>query len=163
MTQQEMEDAIKQRVAQVMRDCKISVNRLAIASGISQRTLNDQINGNSKITAATLVALADFRQDISSEWLLRGVGEMYLSGNDDTNTNTETEKAKTRQKDETPTGELREKSEIDILLERIEMLKQKVQDKEEVIATQKENIANLNNHIADLRHTLHYEEQSKNK
>lgn len=157
MTQREMEDAIKQRVAQVMKDRKISVNRLATASGVSQRTLNDQINGNSKITAATLVALAEFRQDISSEWLLRGVGEMYLSG--DNATNAETEIVTTRQKDGTHTDHLRETCATDdILLERIDMLKQKVQDKEEVIATQKETIANLNNHIADLRHTLHFEE-----
>ena len=158
MTRREMEDAIKQRVAQVMKDCKISVNRLATASGISQRTLNDQINGNSKITAATLVALAESRQDISSEWLLRGVGEMYLSG--DNATNAENEIVTTRQKEETPTAHLRDTNDRESLyLERIDMLKQKVQDKEEVIATQKETIANLNNPIADLRHTLHFEEQ----
>ena len=60
MKQTEAERAIKERVVQVLSECKISVNKLAMACEISQTTLNDQINGNSKISAATLLALADF-------------------------------------------------------------------------------------------------------
>lgn len=77
MKQDEAEKAIKQRVIQVLEACKISVNKLAVASNISPRTLNDQINGDSKISAASLLALADFRRDISAEWLLRGEGDMF--------------------------------------------------------------------------------------
>lgn len=77
MKQDEAEKAIKQRVIQVLETCKISVNKLAVASNISPRTLNDQINGGSKISAASLLALADFRRDISAEWLLRGEGDMF--------------------------------------------------------------------------------------
>ena len=75
---EDLEKDIKRRAAEVLKECKISVNKLAGAYGISQTTLNDQINGTSKISAATLVALADFRKDLSAEWLLRGVGEMLI-------------------------------------------------------------------------------------
>lgn len=82
MKQSDAEKVVKQRVAEVFKECKISVNALAKAIGISQTTLNDQINGSSKISAATLLSLADFRPDVSAEWLLRGTGEMTaeLSG-----------------------------------------------------------------------------------
>ena len=79
MNQIEAENAIKKRVLDAINDSGISVNKLAASLGISQTTLNDQIRGSSKISAATLVSLANFRPELSAEWLLRGVGTMYLS------------------------------------------------------------------------------------
>lgn len=79
MKQSEVEKDVKQRVLQVLDECKISVNKLASSFEANTRTLNDQINGGSKIGAATLVALADFRPDLSAEWLLRGNGAMLIS------------------------------------------------------------------------------------
>lgn len=79
MKQSEVEKDVKQRVLQVLDECKISVNKLASSFEANTRTLNDQINGGSKIGAATLVALADFRPDLSAEWLLRGTGDMLIS------------------------------------------------------------------------------------
>lgn len=94
----EVEKDVKQRVLQVLDECKISVNKLASSFGANTRTLNDQINGDSKISAATLIALADFRQDLSAEWLLRGEGEMFRTPPEPTDERDTTEvkaKAKT--------------------------------------------------------------------
>lgn len=80
MKQVELEQTLKQRVIEVVNlEYKTSVNKFAAALGIRQTTLNDQINGNSKISAAVIIALLSVRPDISAEWLLRGSGSMLLS------------------------------------------------------------------------------------
>ena len=79
MKQVDAEKLIKQRVLDALNECKVSVNKLAASFGARQTTLNDQINGSSKISAATLLALAEFCPDVSAEWLLRGNGDMLIS------------------------------------------------------------------------------------
>lgn len=80
MKQVELEQTLKQRVIEVVNlEYKTSVNKFAAALGIRQTTLNDQINGNSKISAAVIIALLSVRPDISAEWLLRGNGDMLIS------------------------------------------------------------------------------------
>lgn len=80
MKQVELEQTLKQRVEDVVKlYYNGSVNKFATALGIRQTTLNDQINGKSKISAAALLALLDVHSDISAEWLLRGSGSMLLS------------------------------------------------------------------------------------
>lgn len=123
MKQVELEQTLKQRVIEVVNlEYKTSVNKFAAALGLRQTTLNDQINGNSKISAAVIIALLSVHPDISAEWLLRGTGEMLL--------NTATRRQ--RDGNETATSadvillkdQLRRKDrEIDGLYERIEELK----------------------------------------
>ena len=80
MKQVELEQTLKQRVIEVVNlEYKTSVNKFAAALGLRQTTLNDQINGNSKISAAVIIALLSVHPDISAEWLLRGSGSMLLS------------------------------------------------------------------------------------
>ena len=80
MKQVELEQTLKQRVEDVVKQYyNGSVNKFATALGIRQTTLNDQINGKSKISAAALLALLDVHPDISAEWLLRGDGPMYIT------------------------------------------------------------------------------------
>ena len=144
-----MEQVVLERIKEFMKNEKFSNNSLAKAIDMPQTTLNDYMLGRRKCALALVCSMANAFPNLSMEWLLRGVGEMYLPGNDNDS-------------HETPTAHLRDTSEReDMLLEKIDMLKQKVQDKEEVIATLKESLANLNNHVADLRHALHYEEHSK--
>ncbi len=71
-----MEQNIKQRVKLAMKELEISVNALSEFRQLTRSTMNDQINGNSKIGIATIEALLAYRHDISAEWLLRGEGEM---------------------------------------------------------------------------------------
>lgn len=74
-----MEKRIKERAKQALKELDISVASVAKFRGLSDRTLLDQINGSSKIGAATLEALLAYRPDLSAEWLLRGTGEMLVS------------------------------------------------------------------------------------
>jgi hypothetical protein len=74
-----MEKRIKERAKQALKELEISVASVAKFRGLSDRTLLDQINGSSKIGAATLEALLAYRPDLSAEWLLRGTGEMLVS------------------------------------------------------------------------------------
>lgn len=73
-----MENEVKIRVKKVLKSKKISVNSLAKSSGISQATINDQINRSTKISVSALRALLSFCPELSAEWLMRGDGEMFI-------------------------------------------------------------------------------------
>lgn len=51
----------------------------AIKCGIKQNTFSNQLNGARELSLATISAILISFEDISSEWLLRGKGEMLLS------------------------------------------------------------------------------------
>lgn len=76
MNRTKLEQDLKQRVANIVKsDYKSSVNKFAAELGLRQTTLNDQINGNGKISATTILSILQVRPDISAEWLLRGIGD----------------------------------------------------------------------------------------
>ena len=74
-----MEKRIKERAKQALKELEISVSTIAKYRGLSDRTLLDQFNGNSKIGAAALEALLAYCPQLSAEWLLRGAGDMLIS------------------------------------------------------------------------------------
>ncbi len=74
-----MEQDIKQRVKLAMKELEISPYVIAKDFHLNERTVYDQINGNSKIGVATIEALLAYRPDLSAEWLLRGAGDMLLT------------------------------------------------------------------------------------
>ena len=51
----------------------------AIKCGIKQNTFSNKLNGARELSLATINAILISFEDISSEWLLRGKGEMLLS------------------------------------------------------------------------------------
>ncbi|MDD3038878.1 MAG: XRE family transcriptional regulator [Bacteroides sp.] len=51
----------------------------AIKCGIKQNTFSNQLNGARELSLVTINAILISFEDISSEWLLRGKGEMLLS------------------------------------------------------------------------------------
>lgn len=67
---------LTERVQLALRSLNISVNALAKSSGISQTTLNQQINGTVKMGMAVITSLLDYSPSLSAEWLLRGEGNM---------------------------------------------------------------------------------------
>ena len=67
---------LTERVQLALRSLNISVNALAKSSGISQTTLNQQINGTVKMGMAVITSLLDYSPSLSAEWLLRGEGDM---------------------------------------------------------------------------------------
>ncbi len=108
-----MENDVKERVKLVMKELEISTYAVAKFRGISDRTMLDQINGNSKIGVSTIEALLAYRPDLSAEWLLRGVGSMLIPDHH----------ATASEIDELRDTIRRQRREIDGLYERIEELK----------------------------------------
>ena len=74
-----METDIKNRVKVALRALDISPYSIARMQNLNERTIYDQINGNSKIGVATIEALLAYRPDISAEWFLRGTGDMLIT------------------------------------------------------------------------------------
>lgn len=51
----------------------------SMACGLKQNTFSNQLNGNREVSLATITAILNAFEDVSSEWLLRGSGEMFRS------------------------------------------------------------------------------------
>lgn len=71
-----MEDAVRQRVKQVLEFKGITLNAISKAMGYPQSNLNKQINSTTSISLRTVLVILDYAKNISAEWLLRGEGEM---------------------------------------------------------------------------------------
>lgn len=74
-----------ERVIDIIKLKAKSVREFADSVGIKQVTLNQQLNGDRKLSLDTVLSILNSFEDISAEWLLRGEGEMYKS--DDKNIN----------------------------------------------------------------------------
>ena len=73
-----MEEAVKQRIKEVLNIKGVNVNAFSNLNNKVQTTVNRQINGSSKITFDTINAFLHTYPDVSSEWLLRGHGDMFM-------------------------------------------------------------------------------------
>lgn len=74
-----------ERVTDVVKLKAKSVREFAESIGVKQVTLNQQLNGDRKLSLDTISAILNSFEDISAEWLLRGEGEMYKSENKNNN------------------------------------------------------------------------------
>lgn len=72
-----METTIYQRVKLVLEDKSISVNALSKQINVAQATLNPQLRGDRTLAANIVAKILDAFPDVSAEWLMRGVGNMY--------------------------------------------------------------------------------------
>lgn len=87
-----MENTVKERVRILLKIKKVTVNSIYSLLGIPQKTLNNQINGNTDISINTIIAIIDLFEDISLDWLLTGKGEMLkcnMAGRDNVGTGNE--------------------------------------------------------------------------
>lgn len=66
-----------------------SVREFAELIGVKQVTLNQQLIGDRKLSLDIVSAILNAFEDISSEWLLRGIGSMYKDAEASTNIETE--------------------------------------------------------------------------
>lgn len=73
-----MEVTIYQRVKCVLGDKSISVNALSKQINVAQATLNPQLRGDRTLAANIVEKILDAFPDVSAEWLMRGVGTMYV-------------------------------------------------------------------------------------
>jgi len=69
-----METTVKQRLKEHLDETGVTVNKLSTLIKMPQKTLNNQINGDSDVSITTIVAISDW-YNISLEWLLTGVGK----------------------------------------------------------------------------------------
>lgn len=73
-----MKATIYQRVKCVLEDKSISVNALSKQINVAQATLNPQLRGDRTLAANIVEKILVAFPDVSAEWLMRGVGTMYL-------------------------------------------------------------------------------------
>ncbi len=74
-----MENSIIQRIAEIITSKGFSENSFAKQIGSNQRTINQQLRGDRKLSLDTVCNVINSFWDISAEWLLRGEGNMNKS------------------------------------------------------------------------------------
>lgn len=74
-----MENSIIQRIAEIITSKGFSENSFAKQIGSNQRTINQQLRGDRKLSLDTVCNVISSFGDISAEWLLRGEGSMNKS------------------------------------------------------------------------------------
>lgn len=137
---------LKQRMQCILKDRGVSVTSLAKTFGASQKTLNEQINGEIRVSFATLQIMLSNFPDLSAEWLLRGEGEMLKT---DTTPlpSAEDEQMISEDKDaeierlRTENEQLREFNALQ--KEYVTDLKERIEEQKEYIEEYKERIAEL--------------------
>lgn len=70
---------ILSRLKEIIAFSGLSVRAFAMKCGIPQKTLDNQVKGLRGISLETIISVAHTFPEISSEWLLRGDGEMLKS------------------------------------------------------------------------------------
>lgn len=71
-----MEKEVRQRINSVIEKSHLSITALSKKIGVPQPTLYRQLCGESSITVSVLNSILNYFPDISTEWILRGRGEM---------------------------------------------------------------------------------------
>ena len=73
---QDKKETINQRVMQILAAKGITRNSLANRLGVYGSTISRQLSG--QLSCAFAADILELYSDISAEWLLRGIGDMYL-------------------------------------------------------------------------------------
>lgn len=71
-------DSILTRIKEFREYCAMSKSTLAASIGVEQTTLNNQLIGKRGLSLDTVIALLSSFSELSSEWLLRDRGNMFL-------------------------------------------------------------------------------------
>lgn len=72
-----MENAVNQRIREILKIKKMTNRSLAKVLGMPETTLNSKLNGQNRIDMDTFCVICDALPDISIEWLLTGRGDMF--------------------------------------------------------------------------------------
>ncbi len=73
-----MDKDIRNRIKDLLKAKGYSILRLSGGNSALQVKLNNHINGETAISAATIELILTAFPDVSAEWLLRGTGDMFL-------------------------------------------------------------------------------------
>lgn len=71
-----MESIVRERIRLVLENNNSNPNKLSKKYSMNQKTLNNQINSDVQLSASTILLILSEFPNISSEWLLRGEGNM---------------------------------------------------------------------------------------
>lgn len=74
-----MQQTVTERFKLIIEEKASSETKFSEMIGVSQTTLNSQLNSVKGVKMESIIAVLDRFQDISAEWLLRGKGDMNLS------------------------------------------------------------------------------------
>lgn len=66
------------RIKEVITYSELSERAFAIKCGLKPTTINNQLIGKREISLTTIIAILSSFEEISSDWLLRGKGNMLL-------------------------------------------------------------------------------------
>ena len=71
---------VKERVNELLISQSLSVRKLSEQIGVQQKTLNNQVNVSNPalLTLETILLILERFPNVSTEWLLRGNGSMFL-------------------------------------------------------------------------------------
>lgn len=81
------EESVRERIAALQKEKGFTENGLADGDTPTQKRLNRQLSHGAVITLDTMLRILDAFPDISAEWLLRGVGDMYYNNSGVTGAN----------------------------------------------------------------------------
>ena len=71
-----MEEDVKLRIREVLREFSASVTQIANQFNVNQKTLNNQINDTTTLSVSTILLILEAFPEVSAEWILRGKGKM---------------------------------------------------------------------------------------
>jgi len=69
-----METDVKSRIKEYLKAKGANPSKVAARYSVNQKTLSSQINGVTTLSASTILLILDMFPELSSEWLLRGIG-----------------------------------------------------------------------------------------
>lgn len=145
-----MEEGVLQRVISICRQKSVSESQFAKMIGSNQKTINQQLRGERSISLDTISKILSSFEDVSSEWLLRGEGDMlkpqptspYLESK--TNKTSAPHQIETKNINIDLQGEqIDSKKTIEVLIKVIETYQTRMNDLLNVVEVLKDENANL--------------------
>lgn len=84
---------VKERVNELLISQSLSVRKLSEQIGVPQKTLNNQVSVSNPalLTLETILLILERFPNLSTEWLLRGNGNMFLNGEEGDSKNVSTQ------------------------------------------------------------------------
>lgn len=145
-----MEEGVLQRVISICRQKSVSESQFAKMIGSNQKTINQQLRGERSISLDTISKILSSFEDVSSEWLLRGEGDMLKPQPTSPYLESKTNKTSTPHQIETKNinidlqGEqIDSKKTIEVLIKVIETYQTRMDDLLNVVEVLKDENANL--------------------
>ena len=145
-----MEEGVLQSVISICRQKSVSESQFAKMIGSNQKTINQQLRGERSISLDTISKILSSFEDVSSEWLLRGEGDMlkpqptspYLESK--TNKTSAPHQIETKNINIDLQGEqIDSKKTIEVLIKVIETYQTRMDDLLNVVEVLKDENANL--------------------